>query len=145
MKYAEIDTSNFPIIIVTFANFEPKASDFEAYLSDLENLYLHYKDFVLIFNASAARYLPSNLRVRQGYWLKENAEKIKRNCLGTAYFIPNILTNALLNCIFAISKPMVPYTVTTTFDKAMVWSKDIIEKKKMNQSNSRPDLAGHSR
>lgn len=128
MEYATISTSSFPVIEVNFNKIEATEENFDHYLLNILDIYNKYENFVIIFNAKQTLYLPSHFREKQADWMKRNREIIKKKCLGTAFYVPNILNNAILNCIFVIAKPTVQYLVTTDYCKAQEWAWKIVEK-----------------
>ena len=126
MKYAEFDFSKFPAVTITFNNVEPTNEEFYEYLEEILRIYNRKEKFVLIFNASKAKYLKAELRVDQGNWIKKHEELIKKYCLGNAYIISNPIIKIVFNCILAVNKPPVPYTVFSNRYDAKKWAESKI-------------------
>ena len=122
MNYAKIDTSGYPIVKVTYAPQEPTLEEFDAYLSSMEALYDDYSDFVIIMDASSTKYLSSELRIRQGNWMKKNESKMKTQVLGIVFIIPSAIVRMILNGIFLIQKLPVPYSVSSNMEEANKWA-----------------------
>lgn len=125
-KYAHIDQTDSPVIIIRFNSFEPTLPEFNEYLDDLKNLLSEKKITVQIYDASNSKYLSSQLRIRQGNWIKENNALIKQSTLGTAYIIPSAMARMMLNGIFLIQQPTVKYTVVATMEEAKEWAAKLI-------------------
>ena len=56
--YAQIDTSQFPLVVITFMEKTSSDEDFERYLSEMKDLYEARKKLAIIFDARNAP-LPS--------------------------------------------------------------------------------------
>ena len=124
MKYASIDTGLFPIVKVTYQGFEPTMEEFNEYLNELLEIYNRKKHFVLIFDASKAKYLKAELRVEQGKWIEKNQNLIKQYCLGNSFVISNPIIKIVFNCILAVKPPPVNYAVFSHIHNASEWAKE---------------------
>lgn len=125
MKYANIDFSNPTQIVITFEAFEPTTAQFEDYLSEMVEMYSMYSGFYLIFDATKSMYLPANLRIRQGVWVKENAEMIKTHCKGMIFILPGQLTRILYKAIILVSPMPVPSYTTSTKEEAIAKANEL--------------------
>lgn len=128
-KYAQIDDKDFPILLITYAEFEPDDETFESYLKDMNELYTKYSKFILVFDASKSKYLSSKLRIRQGKWINEHYSQIQRECLAQIFVVPNAMVKMLFQGILLVTKMPVPYYVETTVENAMQKAKSILENK----------------
>lgn len=128
MEFATINTKGFPVVEVVFNSIEATDENFDQYLSDLLNIHYMFDDFIIIFNAKSSSHLPLQFRYKQANWMKKNEEIIKKKCLGLGFYIPNIMNNAILNCIFVITRPSVQYLVSVDYIKVQEWAWKLIEK-----------------
>lgn len=122
-EYATFDSSRWPLVKVTFAAHEPSMAEFDEYLNKMQSIYENTTPFVLVLDAAKSKYLSSELRIKQGNWLKKNDKLIKDNCLGMAYYIPSMMVRIILNGIFLIQKPACPYVITSTLQEAEAWAR----------------------
>ena len=109
MEYSHTDYSQFPIVVIKFANFEPTVAQFDAYLKQMEHMYTNYEQFIIVFDATDTKYLSGELRAKQAEWIKANTAMIKQNCKGMVYVLPNIAIELIFKCIVAFSPLPVPY------------------------------------
>jgi len=125
-KYVTFDSSKAPITVLTYVAEEPTKQEFEEYLIEMEAIYNNSKDFVLVFDATKAKYLSAELRSRQAEWIKDNTLKIKEKCRGMVYILPNIMVEILFKCIVAFSPLPVKYTTVRNLANAFVEAEKIL-------------------
>jgi hypothetical protein len=119
MQYAEIDHSQFPIVVVRINKAEASSKEFRAFLKDLLDLYLSGERFITIFDASKAKSMSFELRIRQAAWIKENQKQIAKAMIHNIYVLPNAFQRIVLNSIFVIQRPIASYAIVKTFDDAL--------------------------
>jgi len=129
MKYSTFEFTVPNIVVIRFLNVIPTVEEFDEYLKELDKLYSRNEKFVTIIDGTNSKFLPSTFRIKQGKWMKDNAEKIKKFCLGQAYIIPSIMAKIILEGVFIITKPNVPYTINTKEHEALQWAKNILANK----------------
>lgn len=127
-KYAEVDKTNTPIIVVTFTGNNADNNNFPFYLNEVKQCYQEKKRIAIIFDATKAVFPGLSFQKMQGDWLKENTELMQNYCAGTAYVIPNIIIRNVLKTIFAFQKQPVPYFVCDDVPAGNAW----IEKQLVN-------------
>lgn len=120
-KYAEIDSSEFPIIKVVFTAEAATEENFPLYLNELKNTYANKEELAIIFDASNAVMPGIKYQKMQAQWLKENEQLMKDYCKGTAYVIPNRIIRNVLSAIFSFQKQPVPYKVCSKMSEATAW------------------------
>ncbi|MCU0429526.1 MAG: hypothetical protein MUF42_06095 [Cytophagaceae bacterium] len=113
------DASKYPVITITMTGEEVTIDEFEMYLKDMEDLYHKYEQFVLVFDATKAKYTSGDIRARQAKWIKENDSKIKERCTGMIYVLPNVMIEMVFKCIVAFSPLPVRYSTCRSMDAAM--------------------------
>lgn len=123
-KYAEIDSSDFPIIKVVFTGEAASEDNFSTYLFELKQIYLSKLPIAILFDASNAVFPGIKYQKMQAQWLKDNEQLMKSFCQGTAYVIPNFLIRNVLNTIFTFQKQPVDYKVCRTYSEAVSWIKN---------------------
>ncbi|WP_027004036.1 hypothetical protein [Hugenholtzia roseola] len=126
--YATFDNHLFPIQIVTFAAHDPTEEEFDQYLKQLAEIFEKKKPFVRILDASKVKYLASNLRIKQGKWIKEHNELLKTYSLGTAYVIPSTMLQFLLKAIWLVSDQTNEKKVFSTLQDAKLWAEGQLKK-----------------
>jgi len=119
--YAEVDTSRFPIIQVTFTGEKASTDNFQFYLQEVKNSYDLQSKVALIFDANNAVLPGLTYQKMQADWLKENEKMMTDYCVGTAYVISNSLIRNVLKAIFLLQKQPVPYMVCSTLEEAEAW------------------------
>ncbi|MEM9887606.1 MAG: STAS/SEC14 domain-containing protein [Bacteroidota bacterium] len=120
-KYAEVDTSNFPEVRITFTGEKANDENFEQYLQESRQTYDRAEGLAMIFDASNATVPGIKYQKQQADWLKENEDLMKTYCKGTAYVIPNPIIRTVLKGIFAFQSQPVPYKVTASVEEAQQW------------------------
>ena len=120
-KYAEIDSSEFPIIKVCFTGEAANAENFPLYLNEVKQTYAAKQSLAIIFDATKAVMPAIKYQKMQAQWLKENEQLMKDYCKGTAYVIPNRIIRNVLSAIFAFQKQPVPYKVCSKLSEANNW------------------------
>jgi len=123
MKYATLEEQDAPLFRIRFSAKEPSREEFEEYLQILDELYAKHDKLALLFDASQVKYLSSELRIRQGEWLKENFEQMENQCAGVAYFLPNLMTRFILKGIFLVQKQAAPYKIVGSEEEGISWLK----------------------
>ncbi len=120
-KYADVDASGHPVIVVRFTG-EPSTDDnFALYLKEVQACYDKGERLAIIFDATEAS-LPRYPHIQmQAQWLKDHWELMSTWCSGTAYVIPNGMVRGVLNMIFTLQKQPVPYTMVANVELAMEW------------------------
>ncbi len=126
-KYAEIDKSAFPVVLVTFTGNNAQDDNFPLYLEEVRQSYDHKNYLAIIFDATNAVFPGISYQKIQAQWLKDNEQMMKDFCKGTAYIIPNIIIRNVLKAIFAFQKQPVPYLVCSDQQEAQAWIKVQLE------------------
>jgi hypothetical protein len=124
MKYADLDFSHNPIVIVRVNPIDPTEQQFEEYLEELTKVAYEMKNGVLIFQISNGKFLPSEKRIKIGNWLKTHTEIIKKNMHGLCYVNNSFIPMTILKGILLVNKPPVPYAVLSSENEALAWAKE---------------------
>lgn len=124
MKYADLDFSHHPHVIVRVNSIDPNDQQFEDYLEELTKVAHTMKKGVLIFEISQAKFLSSEKRIKIGNWLKTHAETVKKNMYGLCYVNNAFIPMTILKGILLVNKPPVPYTVVSSASEALAWAKE---------------------
>lgn len=122
-KYAEIDKSAFPVVLVTFTGNNAQDDNFPFYLEEVRQSYDHKNYLAIIFDATNAVFPGMSYQKMQAQWLKDNEQMMKDFCKGTAYIIPNVIIRNVLKAIFVFQKQPVPYLVCNDQQEAEAWIK----------------------
>ncbi|NBP71352.1 MAG: hypothetical protein EBR30_20815 [Cytophagia bacterium] len=124
MKYADLDFSHQPHVIVRVNPIDPTEQQFENYLEELNKVAHEMKNGVLIFEISKAKFLSSEKRIKIGNWLKTHDAIVKKNICGFCYVNTAFIPMTILKGILMVNKPPVPYTVLSSEKEAMAWAKE---------------------
>jgi hypothetical protein len=119
--YAEIDSSEFPIIKVVFTGEAATQENFPVYLQQLKDNYNSRESIAIIFDATKAVLPGITYQKMQAKWLKEHEQLMKDYCKGTAYVLPNRIIRNVLSAIFAFQKQPVDYLVCKDLSEAEAW------------------------
>lgn len=126
-KYAEVDSSEFPIIKVVFTGEAATAENFPVYLDEVKQNYASEQPIAIIFDATEAVFPGITYQKMQAQWLKDNEQLMKDFCKGTAYVIPNLIIRKVLSAIFTFQKQPVAYWVGSNYTEAVDWAKTQLE------------------
>lgn len=130
MKNISIDSSNYPIIITNFSGIEPTMKEFEAYLDQILTFYQGDNRIVMLVDGTKSKFLSSDIRIKQGNWLKKHDALIRKHTIGNVFVIPSTVSSLILKGIFLIHKPAVPYTIVNSLPEAMLWAEEKIKAEK---------------
>lgn len=120
-KYAEIDRSGFPIVVIRFTGLMANNDNFRAYLEQMSSLYDEEKDLAIIFDARRATLPDLGHQRMQAQWLHEHREVLKSHCKGTAYVITKAAVRTVLRMIFALYTQPEPYKIVASMEEAEEW------------------------
>jgi len=126
-KYAEVDSTAFPIIRVVFTGEAANSENFPLYLNEVKQSYQSKQTIAIIFDATKATLPGVRYQKMQANWLKENEQLMKDFCAGTAYVIPNRVIRNVLSAIFAFQKQPVAFKVCRDNAEAENWVKGQLE------------------
>jgi len=118
--YANFDSTNLPVIIITFSDAEPKSvAEFAQYLDHMLSFYKENEKLVLIFDSTKAKYLSTEYRIMQGKWMKQNKDVIAKQAQKMIFIIPSLAINLLFRTILAIQPLPAPNLVVKTMAEAL--------------------------
>jgi hypothetical protein len=118
MSYVTIEEAQRPIFLITFSSVEPTKAEFEEYLAQMLAVYEREEMVSFIFDATQARYLPAELRIRQGLWLKENQALVSQRQKCAVFVIPNLLVRLIFDGVMMVTKFPAPYEVVKDLAQA---------------------------
>lgn len=124
-KYATIDSSQFPEVLIAFTGNKANDENFESYLEGTRKLYDKKETLAIIFDATKAIVPAVKYQKQQADWLKVNKPLMEQYCKGTAYVIPNAIIRTVLKAIFSFQKQPVPYKVVGSVAEAKEWVKTL--------------------
>lgn len=126
MKYADLDFSQNPIVIVRINPIDPTEQQFEEYLEELTKVAKEMKNGVLIFQISNGKFLPSEKRIKIGNWIKTHTEIMKKNMYGICYVNTSFIPMTILKGILLVNKPPISYAVLGSESEGIAWAKEKI-------------------
>lgn len=122
MKHATVNTSNYPIVVVTFAPVGNTREGIDDYINEMAALIEKGKNLIIIYDTTKAKYLPAEARIKIGNYLRDNADLIQNTCKAFVYIIDSVIGRVVTNCIFAINPPPVPYAIFNSLEQGERWS-----------------------
>jgi len=120
-KYATVDSTSFPLVLVRFTGEKATDENFPLYLDEVEAAYDRKNRIGILFDATHATLPGLKYQKMQAQWLKDHKQLMQNYCVGTAYLIPNTLIRNVLKAIFALQKQPVPYNVCGEMTEAEQW------------------------
>jgi hypothetical protein len=126
MKYADLDFSHNPIVIVRVNPIDPSEQQFEEYLQELTKVVKEMKNGVLIFQVSNGKFLSSEKRIKIGNWIKTHTDVMKKNMYGVCYVNTSFIAMTILKGIFLVNKPPIPSVVLPSESEGIAWAKEKI-------------------
>ncbi|MBN2350492.1 MAG: hypothetical protein JXJ22_16770 [Bacteroidales bacterium] len=118
MKYATIYKEHDNIFVLKFSRTDATEANFSKYLKELKQFYKENQDFVMIIDGSDSKYLDKKFRNYMGKWIADNEDLIKKKCIAQVYVIPSPIIRYILQAIFLVKKPPVPFTIVNNFPEA---------------------------
>ncbi|MDN5200769.1 hypothetical protein QQ008_05340 [Fulvivirgaceae bacterium BMA10] len=114
-KYAVIDTTNLPLVLVTYKNMDPTLEEYKAYASELFEVVRNNTGLLILHEASKTKkYLRGDVRAEITRQMKTTEEISKQNVRAQAIIVSSTIAKIVTRTIFAIRKPAV---LTKVFDK----------------------------
>jgi hypothetical protein len=123
--YAIVDTSQKPVVTVTFSGEKSTDENFDQYLADLEKCYDDRQQLSIIFDASKAVIPKPSHQKKQALWISQHWKMIQTYCKGTAYVIPHLAIRAVLKMIFSFQNQPTPYKIFSSLEEAEAWINEI--------------------
>lgn len=128
--YAKIDSSQLPVVTVTFTGEKSTDKNFQEYLDGVERCYDDRQTIAIIFDASKAAIPRLSDQKKQASWLNQHWKLMQNYCLGTAYVIPSPAIRAVLKMIFSFQNQPVPYKIVSKMEEAHEWVRELQQDEK---------------
>jgi hypothetical protein len=135
-RYATVDSTSFPLILVRFTGEKATDENFPLYLKEVEAAYDRKNRIGILFDATQAPFPGLKYQKMQAQWLKDHKSLMQNYCAGTAYVIPNTLIRNVLKGIFALQKQPVPYRVCGEIEEGEEWLKIQIDQSLSDSSSN---------
>jgi hypothetical protein len=121
MELATFDISHLPNFIMTLNPVEPTAELMDKNFVEIDKILNQIKDKkgFQIVNLLNAKYLNSDLRIKQGNWLKEKDSLLKEKLEGVIIVNNSVMMNIVVKGVLLIKKPPVPMYFVKTVEEAM--------------------------
>ncbi len=126
--YASFSSYTPNVVYIKFSATEPSEKEFDEYLNNMQEILNAKKRTVLVFDSTETKYLSSDLRIKQGNWIKKNQDELRKHIIGGAFIIPSMVMRVVFNCILAIQKLPYPHTVVSNKEDALKWAMEKAEK-----------------
>lgn len=122
-KFVNFDDSKFPIVFARYQKITPTPEEFSQMQKDMEAFTISHSNFVMIVDLSELAFLPSEMRISQAKWSKQNDPVFIRQKMKIAFCTPSSIGQIMLKGVFLISKPGIPYTVVSSVEQAIEWGR----------------------
>ncbi|WP_448518605.1 hypothetical protein [Rhodoflexus sp.] len=119
MDYVTIDESKWPIVLITFNENEPTVEEFDRYLDQIYELYTRRQPVCFVLDATKSKYLSSELRIKQGNWVKQHKELIAEFQRCMIFVIPNMMVRFIFDAVLLVSPLPTPYLVVKSVEEGM--------------------------
>ncbi len=130
MKFAEIDASQFPVVVIRINPKEASKADVEEHMHEsYEFVQSQTQMFVSVYDLTNLKYLSSEARIQLGEWTKQNKALFQKHIAGVAYYSPSVVTSMLLKGIFLISPPPTVYIIAGSIEEALTWARERVKNK----------------
>lgn len=126
MKYATLDFSNNPFVIVRVSSIDPTDQQFEEYIKELTKALTEMENGFLIYQLSEAKFLPATKRIKLSNWIKNHTELMKKNMVGICFVNTGFIAMTVLKGIMLTNKPPIPYAVLSSENEAFAWAEKMI-------------------
>ncbi|EAY31440.1 hypothetical protein M23134_04273 [Microscilla marina ATCC 23134] len=133
MKYATLDASHDPVMILHFTGEEPTEESFDDYLNLYLNAVKQKKGRGVVMEAKKVGFVPVKYRIKQGKFLKEHEALLKKNIAGIAFVFKSVITRFMITAVFVIKKPPFPYYLTGDLDEAVRWVQQKIKEQQSQE------------
>jgi hypothetical protein len=119
--FAKIVTDKAPVIVVEYVNDSPTSAEIDEFLKELKALYEKRMNMLFVTDSRKIKYMPSEVRIKLGLFLKENLNLISQYNKGNIFITNSIVASAFIKGVFLIQKPPYPYYIFTNEEQA--WNK----------------------
>jgi hypothetical protein len=121
MELATFDISRLPTFIMTLNPVEPTAELMDKNFIEVNKILNQIKDKkgFQIVDLLKAKYLNSDLRIKQGNWLKENDGLLKEKLEGVIIVNNSPIMTIVVRGVLLIKKPPVPMYFVKTMEEAL--------------------------
>lgn len=126
MKLAKINKEKFPLIVITYLNDKPTTQEIDDHVAELKSLYTAKEKMVFINDSRKIKYLPSEVRIKLGNFLKQNFDEIKQYNQGIIFLTNSIVASVFVKGVFLVQKPPYPYFIFTEEEKAIEKANEIL-------------------
>jgi hypothetical protein len=129
MEIATIDTSKFPIVVISFQPIEPSDEKIDSYLNKLRLLLEESKENVfLIYDLNQGKYMTMDGRIRMGKWTKTHSDLFKEKVMGMANVNTSIIANMVLKAFLLLVPVHMRPVLFTKMSEAIKYAEEVIEK-----------------
>ncbi|MGE0792207.1 MAG: hypothetical protein AB7S26_41425 [Sandaracinaceae bacterium] len=119
----ETDETRWPIVVHRTIGI-PSEDDVDRFI-DAANAHLQRQEpYVVVFDNTHAGRVPAYMRQRASDWLRENAPRLSRYCLGTALVFKGAALRFVMTGVMLVASHPVPHEVCGTEQEALRWASE---------------------
>ncbi|MBY0427512.1 MAG: hypothetical protein K2Q22_17885 [Cytophagales bacterium] len=128
MKYAELDTSNYPIVISKTNPIDPSPQQIDEYFNEIET-YLDNTSgsYVFISYSDESKFISSEARIHIGKLAGKLTEKFKSRNKGSIIVSNGVVAQMMLKGISLVYKPLQDNIIVKSLDEAKVKAKELLK------------------
>jgi hypothetical protein len=129
MKYGELITKDYPVILGKTFDIDPTIADLDEYFDAIDK-YLESTSgpYVFISTSEGARYMSSETRIHIGKQAGKLTEKYRDRNKGSIIVTNGVMAAMMLKAIALVYKPLKDNIIVKSLDDAYVKAKEIMAK-----------------
>ncbi|HAA11128.1 MAG TPA: hypothetical protein DCE41_05255 [Cytophagales bacterium] len=137
VKYAEVDISRYPIIVVKLAEITPTVQHVDQLFEALEEALAKTDGYYVVISPFNGKFIPSDARVRLGQKARVMHEKYANRELGSVIVSESPIVRVMLQTINALFRPHSNHQrIVGSINKAIAYAEELLEKA--------PEFSAHS-
>jgi hypothetical protein len=121
-NFITIDDSKFPIVVGRYQKFIPTQEEFVNSQEIMESFCLNHENYVFLIDFSEMPILSTEYRIAQAKWTKKCDPLFVRQKAKLVFYTPSITARIMLKTYLLLFSPSIPYTMTSSLEKAYAWA-----------------------
>lgn len=119
-----------PLYVVRFEGIASDAQ-FAAYLAHVLRITQRGEVHAMVYDASAAGWVPPSQRQLQVEWMREHDKLNRDTTAGLAFVLPSPLVRGVLTAMLWLAPMPCPHLVARTLDQGLVWCRERLTERGM--------------
>ncbi len=129
MRFAEIDSTHFPVVIVSINPVNATLAEASVHMAEaLQFVRSQTNKFVAVYDLTHIRMVSKEINLQFGKWMEIHQDEFRKHLTGIAYVSPSMITSVILKTIFMIAPPPAPHhAVLGNLPQAINWAHTVLE------------------